>query len=352
MDFNLKIGVSLGGSIGDVLNTSALLVGLKRQFPQSDITYFLFAGADILRGNKTINTIKTIPANGFNQAVEKLRVQFDIFVEIRYPCKYFFSEKALKIPEVLEFKKHWEVNYKDYYEPLWEEFLSNIDRLDKFCDKNHMTVYDLRRDSSCLDYTDDDQFVHLSPEDYKASESLEGMRVVCVNNTGVFGTMTKSWSTDGWAKIIAHLKSKGMYVVQLGRKTESDLPGVNERFYGTIHETAAVIKRAKFNIFIEGGLAHISKALGKRSIVLFGPTPVHVFGYPENINLKGTECSPCWHNSKATFDWNRYCVKTGLMATTETPACMRSLDAKKVIEAVDKFLVEFGILSKKRMVHA
>lgn len=347
MDFNLKIGVSLGGSIGDILNASSLLVGLKRQFPQSDITFFLFTGAEMLRGNKLVSTIKLIGAGNFNHEVEKQRANFDIFCEIRYPIKYFFSEKALKIPEVLEFKKHWEVNYKNYYEPLWEEFLSNIDRLNKFCDKNHMTVYDLRRGSSCLDYTDADQFVYLSPEDYRASRSFENMRIVSVNNTGSHGVMTKSWSAGGWTKIIAHLKSRGIYVVQLGKKTEPDLPGINERFYGTVHETAAVIKRAKFNIFIEGGLAHIAKALGKKSIVLFGPTPIHVFGYPENINLKGTECSPCWHTARSTYDWNRYCVKTGMEAKNVTPACMTSLDSQKVIKACDKFLVEFGILSNK-----
>jgi ADP-heptose:LPS heptosyltransferase len=231
---------------------------------------------------------------------------------------------------------------------MWEEFLSNIARLNEFCYSRKMTAYDLRRDSSCLDYTDDDQFIYVSTEDYKSSSSLKNIRFVTVNNTGSHGIMTKSWSPESWAKAITHLKKSGMYVVQLGKKSEPDLPGVNERFYGTIHETAAVIDRAKFSIFIEGGLAHISKALGKKCIVLFGPTPVQVFGYEENINIRGTECSPCWHPKQGRYDWNKYCIKTGLQADIITPACMQSLESEKVIKASNKLLVDCGVLSGKR----
>jgi ADP-heptose:LPS heptosyltransferase len=349
LNYNLKIGVSLGGSIGDVLNVTAFIVGLKRQFPQSDITYFLFTGSEIVRGNKVINNVKLIPRPGFNEEIKKQRGNFDIFCEVRYPVKYFFSGRALKIPDIYEFSKRWEKTFKKNYEIMWEEFLSNIPRLTEFCIKKKMTVYDLRRDSSCLEYTDFDQFVFLSDVDYKASSSLGGMRLVTVNNTGSHGVMTKSWSSSGWGRVISDLKNKGLYVVQLGRKDEPDLPGVHERFYGTIHETAAVIDRAKFSIFIEGGLAHISKALGKKSIVLFGPTPIEVFGYTENINIRGTECSPCWHPRQGKYDWNRYCIKTGTPVDISTPACMQSLDFEKVIKASHKFLIDFGILAGKKV---
>jgi ADP-heptose:LPS heptosyltransferase len=348
LDSNLKIAISMGGSIGDVLNTTALAVGLKRQFPQSDMTMFLFKGSEILRGNKIINTIKVVDHRIFIKEIEKQRANYDIFCEVRYPARFFFSPEALKRKDVMAFKSHWEPNFLRHHEKMWNEFLSNIRRLDDFCEKNNMTAYDLRRDSSGLEYDDDDQFLMVSENDFRASERFKGLRMVLVNNSGIIGTMTKSWSLRSWEEIIKYLKSMGLYVVQVGTPTETEIPGIQDRFSGTIHETAALMKRAKFNIFIEGGLVHVAKAVKKKSIVLFGPTPIHVFGYPENINLRGKDCTPCWHPRGVKFDWNKVCAITRQQAIVDTPACMRSLEISDVKKAVNSLLVENGILSKKR----
>ena len=346
LDYILKIGVSLGGSVGDMINASALCCGLKRQFPQSHITFFCGRGSEVFQENKIINDIKVI-SNNFEKEIENKSPIFDIFCFIRYPVKYTFSDKALKIPEVAKFKIKWEKVYKNYYETMYEEFLTNINRLNNFCYRNSKTVYDIRRDSSCLNYSDDDQFLYLSEEDYTASNSFNNLRMVTINNSGIVGTMTKSWSSQSWLEITKYLRKRGLYVVQLGLKGEPNIPGINERFYGTLRQTAAMIKRSQFCIFIEGGLVHVARAVNKKSIVLFGPTPTYVFGYPENINIKGTECFPCWHTKPSRFDWNKVCVKSGIEAKKETPACMQSLSYFEVIKAIDKILIDSKIIVKE-----
>jgi ADP-heptose:LPS heptosyltransferase len=341
----LLIGVGMVGAMGDILNTSALLVGLKRKFPQSRISVFAPKGIEVLFGNEVVSEIRHV-ANLDKALAEELS-RFDILCEIRYPVKYTFSKESLEFPEVFAFKTHWETLYKKHYQVLFETFLSDIKLIENFCKKRNISIYDLRRESSCLDYTDNDQFIDVNSFSDKASKSLDNMRMVVINNSGVAGKMTKSWTIEGWSKVIKHLKRRGLYVVQLGTKKEPPIPDVHERFYGTPQETASVIKKSVMGIFIEGGLAHLAKAVKKKSIVIFGPTPVELFGYKDNINLRGSECRPCWHPKDVKFDWNKTCALTGKLVDEAVQPCMQSLPPQAVIDAIDSILIENKMLVKK-----
>lgn len=345
MDFRLHIGIFIQGSMGDALNVSALALGLKRKFPQSDITLFSASSSELLCGSGVIDFGEPLPGGNVEGFVRKVKPGFDIFCTVKYTVDYTFSERALGLPEVLAFKTAWERIYNKKYRGIHEKFLSDIPGFEKFCERHDMTAYDVRRESSGLEYTDDDQFLDLPQELAKVSRGIEYLKFVVVNNSGAAGKMSKSWRVDGWSKVIKHLRKRGLYVIQLGTPGEPELPGIHERFYGTLRETAAMVKLSMFGIFIEGGLAHVAKAVGTKSIVLFGPTPVRVFGYGENINLRGSECRPCWHSDGGVFDWSKVCHKTKQPVETSTPPCMESLDPESVISAADSLLVEKGFIS-------
>jgi ADP-heptose:LPS heptosyltransferase len=353
MDQVLKIGVSLGGSLGDVLNGTSVVYGLKRKFPNSEITFYINRHPELLRDNRSVNTIKVVNPRAWEQ-VKKEIPKYDIFCEVKYAVKYFFSERGLQLKEVRELKEFWEERFNKYYAEMFSEFLSNINRVNKYCTNNYMTAYQLRAHSSALDIDgEEEQFLSVMPQDYEASSHLNGMRIVVINNSGIYGSgMTKSWTVSGWIEVIKTLKRYGVYVVQAGKANDYILPGVNETFFGhTIHETAALIKRAKFCIFIENGLTHVAKAVGTKSIVLFGPTPIDVFGYKENINLRGPVCTPCWW-SLPVKDWNTYCNKTGKNVSEGVPPCQASLSFVEVNKAVEQMLINTGIATKKGLKNA
>jgi hypothetical protein len=68
-----------------------------------------------------------------------------------------------------------------------------------------------------------------------------------------------------------------------------------------------------------------------RSIAIFWPISEKVFGYPENINLRGDGCRD-WCEWVSN-DWEQKCLR-GL---NEAP-CMASVSPEMVREAADKFL--------------
>ncbi len=75
----------------------------------------------------------------------------------------------------------------------------------------------------------------------------------------------------------------------------------------------------------------MKRFLNGQSIVLFGPTSKDIYGYDENINIKGNGCSSwCeWF----TDDWHKKCLRG-----FEDAPCMTSIKPKTVLEASEKII--------------
>lgn len=144
----------------------------------------------------------------------------------------------------------------------------------------------------------------------------------------------KSW--PHWAELITLLAKFGMPVVQLGGKKCKPIPGVTRNQAGKLAfvDSLLLLSQSTLHIDSDSGLVH-ARALyySNPSIVLFGPTDIRYFGYPQNINLAppvGT-CVNCWW---LRSDWMRDCVNG-----YGTPArCMSSITAATVAKAVENFL--------------
>ena len=129
---------------------------------------------------------------------------------------------------------------------------------------------------------------------------------------------TKAWRHEHWIEFVAQFKQQnpGIQIVQLGApKTGQLVPGVDLNLVGktNLREVFVLLKHARLHVDIEGGLVHMAHAVGTKSVVLFGPTNLGFFGYPENRNLSSA-CTDCWW---LTRDWMPNCVR-GL----PVPECM------------------------------
>lgn len=149
---------------------------------------------------------------------------------------------------------------------------------------------------------------------------------------------TKQWRKDGFAEIARHLLQKGVAAVLIGSPAERALceevaklaPGaVDLAGETTLPELAALLRRAALCISNDSGPMHLSAALGRPVIGLFGPTdPVWAgpYRHADGILRVDLACSPCY-----------------LRRLSECPndhACMENLGAAKVIERADAIVAK------------
>jgi hypothetical protein len=145
---------------------------------------------------------------------------------------------------------------------------------------------------------------------------------------------TKSYPREKWLSLICSIKARfpDIAVVQLGGDTGADIPGVHLNLRKEVHISTAVriLKSSRLHIDTDSGLVHIAASLGTKAVVLFGPTDVQYFGYPENVNINASGCNNCWLSSGR---W----ITTCLMGDN-TPRCMQSILEEPILGALKTVL--------------
>ena len=110
-------------------------------------------------------------------------------------------------------------------------------------------------------------------------------------------TVNKKYPLSKWQNVADKLISDGHKLVQIGRKTETQLlEGVtNLTGITSFREAALVIKQSKLFVSSEGGLMHAANAVGTRSTILYtGFIHPKMTCYPENTNIWiGEKHGPC-----------------------------------------------------------
>ena len=162
--------------------------------------------------------------------------------------------------------------------------------------------------------------------------------IVFVNSVDQnFGTddSTKMWPVSYWDRLVELIKNERPHflLIQIGAgKGVKEIKGVDYNLVNrtSFAESMGILKNAKLLISNEGGMVHVRHALGeKKSIVIFGSTDERLFGYSENINLRGKGCPfPCEWNIR---EWQKRCInkKGGIRA------CTLSILPEMIMEQID-----------------
>ena len=144
---------------------------------------------------------------------------------------------------------------------------------------------------------------------------------------------TKRWLPDGFAAVARHFLGQGYPVLLAGAPNEAEecrriaaaAPGaVVLAGLTSLAELAALIRRSAIAVTNDSGPLHLTTALGRPTVTLFGPTnPVWVGPYrrPEAILRAGVACSPCYFRDLARCQHDH--------------ACMRGLTPERVIGAIE-----------------
>jgi ADP-heptose:LPS heptosyltransferase/SAM-dependent methyltransferase len=146
----------------------------------------------------------------------------------------------------------------------------------------------------------------------------------------------KIWPKKRWREFCRLFKQyyPDILLVQLGAAHSPRIEGTDLCLLGktSMSETRVILKHALLHVDGDSGLVHLRRQLGGKSVVMFGPTPVAYYGYPQNKNIVAKKCGNCmW----LTDDWFMRCIKD-----MDIPECMLSINAQTVLLAVDAILSE------------
>ena len=144
---------------------------------------------------------------------------------------------------------------------------------------------------------------------------------------------TKVWPLTYYEKLLLIVKDKypEYEIVQLGGNDTEQIKGVDRYIKGQSLELVKyILKNSTLHFDCEGGLVHLATALGTKCAVVFGPTLMEYYGYPQNINITAGKCHNCMHLSE---DWYVECLKG-----QNEPECMYGITPEMVFEKISEYL--------------
>ena len=347
----LTIGCVLGGGIGDILVSYLYIVKFAEKL-DCRYKFHLFVGQSLETIKSLLNNSQLVSSISSMSCLEKNNnIDLLIRIEVQFPIFTFINEH--KIRRLSNFI----LNYKNELEKFQNDHWNIIGKCDRtfyqqaFCqikNMNRVTAMDV---SGLLGLNIEDQLQLDIPEvgnEILKHYNLTERKYITLNRSCDINNpdpeSIKLWPVQNFSQLVTILKSNypDFTIVQLGYSHErcKTIPNVDINLIGKTNfsEVMALIKNSFLHIDGEGGLVHLRHFLCARpSVVLFGPTSPQNRGYPENINIRNTDCQCQFCEWIVGENWQSYCIKSG----TSAPLCMQSISPSLVIRKIEESRVMF-----------
>lgn len=353
---NPQVAVVLGGGLGDALKVTTIFPHLVEKLG-CDITVISDQKAthDLCALNPYIANVLVSMRNPYEFAEEYLQHSeiYDAILVYRYTLHYIIPSCS-RLPEqilrpILDKSNVSAVPYKKYNfsNRVWPS-LNNAFSREMLI--NNKGVLQTLASSSGLEISENEAFMiplllPTLPDDsldpflecpyITVHHGFDVKKLPDVNKKTNYGS-TKNLTKEKWVEIVSQLRLLGLRVVQLGAANEEEIDGVDICLNGktTLEQTANILKWSLCHVDTEGGLVHLNRSVHGRSVVMFGPTPVKTFGYPQNINLSPSACKECFWTTQT---WVLECPRN-----TEGPECMQIYDPARVAATVAKVIANIN----------
>ena len=185
-----------------------------------------------------------------------------------------------------------------------------------------------------------------SPEGYATQEWPqpdyvpfdEPNRPYCVFHLGA-SSPHKLWPPENWSKLIAWAKNLELEVVLTSGRGEEKLindvdPKTNHRHYAgslDLPQIWQLLRRAKFLVCPDTGIAHLARIVGTPAVALFGPGSPDVSGPGRfwkdslfiSVTIKTIACRDQNLLFERKLDWVRHCWRTPVECGN--PICIQSI---------------------------
>jgi ADP-heptose:LPS heptosyltransferase len=247
-----------GRGLGDILMTTAIIKQIKKDYPNSFLTFSTRPeGKEILKNNPHIDSINTDIYN--KTEFEKSLVNYD---------KHFFLGKMTEDYDVKR-------NQQPRIDSMAEMFDVNLDsKLPEIYLTNEELI-------STNEYIDIDK-INI---------------VICVEGQ----EKKRNWRIDYLRDFVKRFDSDKYRLILVGKK-EIDVDGcVNLSGKTTIRELFSIVSKADLVITMDNFVSHIAAAFNVREIIMYTtiPSDWRCRYYKNAIPIQSpTKCSPCWNKYK------------------------------------------------------
>ncbi len=335
----VNVAIQITGGFGDVIVAARVLQALAKRCP--NCAFYLFPSASLKLVSWLFDSCSyvdsVLPIELFESYSENLcdvSISLNTFAIIN--DETFQHERVRRLCRPM--LEVYGLNMKRRMG--WEPFIENHPVLDGAFARQAVALGFSRRDflfnQLGLEAPADSR-LELPVDDSKVSDITSRFPAYITINTGfdanfviTTATATKCYPTDQWTALIQEIKAAfpKLGIVQLGGPNSVAIPGVDINLVGktTMAEAAGILRGARLHLDIEGGLVHLCACLGTKCCVLFGPTSVDYFGYPENLNLRSGTCPDCWW---ATERWMEVCPRR-----KPSCQCLSELTPAKILAAI------------------
>ena len=294
---NVKFLVIRFSSIGDIVLTTPVVRGLKKQVPNAEIHYLTKPQfKSLLENNPYIDKVHVLKSS-FSKMIEELRDErFDYVIDLHHNLRTFRVKNKLKLLsfsfDKLNYEKWLYVNFKI-------NKLPNIHIVDRYL--KTLSLFDIVNDEQGLDYfipEKDEVMLSDFPEIFR-----NGYIALVI---GAFHN-TKRLTSE---KIISICKKADLPVILLGGPENRDeaekiKSEIGEKSYNAcgiynINQSASLVKQCNVILTPDTGLMHIASSFKKKIVSILGNTvpefgmyPYHPHSESAIFEIKGLKCRPC-----------------------------------------------------------
>jgi ADP-heptose:LPS heptosyltransferase len=349
--------------LGDVLMTTPALALLKKNRPDTQITYCTMNRGtyEILKGNPDIDRLVYYPMLGPNKAAALWRIlcectgRFDVCINfypsnrIHYNLFSLLTGAPLRIGHTYLRMNFSQANW------IKNRTIAEDDR--KHCVEENLALLpflgvDPAAPAPPLKLCLDEREI----EEGRAFRKGAGTRpLVGVHaGTSVFkGHAARRWPRERFSALVNALPEAGFVLFGTGEEEEANRyivenaagPGrvtlVSDR---SVRQVAAMIRACDFFITNDSGLMHIAAAAGTPVVAIIGPTnPAYIYpwGVEHRLIVAPTPCRHCF----------RYSPRPLRCDNPERFACLTAITVEAVAEAAREYVEKFSGRGLSRDIH-
>lgn len=331
----ISIACRLTGGLGDYIVASKFVDELN-EYAICNIDIYcenLYFGQAVFEQRENV---KVLPAPGYYGRVAKydLSILIEHYIHVNAYNANRLANMAPKLYEkVFQLKKIWKKIYVPIEEQAYREAIHfrrcKILGYDRWTEMRMGGIFKIENKTTHIPIIDS---YYQRFEELKLADKTYITLNFGADSMGKRNQQIKMWPLEYYNQFIVMFRElyPNIKIIQLGTKNTPYMKNADYYIMNESLETVKwILKNSSLHIDCEGGLVHLATQLDTKCIVIFGPTPLHMYGYTQNINLVSTKCSDCMG---LITNWAFECYR-GL----DKPICIYDITPDIVINKVKEY---------------
>lgn len=282
-----KILVIQNKRIGDVLISSVIANNIKKIFPDSHVTYFVYDyTTGVLENNPNIDRIIAVndkELKKFSKLLKAIKNVRNEEYDIIFDSYAKFQSRLLCLFSGATYRIGFKRKYKELKFPFYTHPVNFLDNKSQFCGKAIEDRLNIINTVFPLEDPDDRPKIYLTEEE-KNYNRIESLKKPVIMFTVLGSTIPKSMPFDYVAQLVdfitenysatilfnyaPHQKQDALKIYELCKNKEH----INLDIYeDSIRDLIKLMNQCDLLIANEGGTVHIAKALNKPTFTIYSP---------------------------------------------------------------------------------